>query len=94
MRASLLEQQSYLKSIEQCEVLEHLIQSVINSSQFKYSGLYYRNTVYKKTKSEKEIYQEPTLENKQRLTECGHSDLYRCYADSDKCMLCDLLNLL
>lgn len=93
-RASLFRFIKYLKSIEQHEVLEHLIQSVINSSQFKYSGLYYRNTVYKKTKSEKEIYQEPTLENKQHLTECGHSDLYRCYADSDKCMLCDLLNLL
>ena len=93
-RASLFRFIKYLKSIEQHEVLEHLIQSVINSSQFKYSGLYYRNTVYKKTKSEKELYQEPTLENKQHLTECGHSDLYRCYADSDKCMLCDLLNLL
>ena len=24
---------------------------------------------------------------------CGHSILYQCYADSNKCMFCDLLQL-
>lgn len=93
-RDSLFKFVKYLKSINQNELLYNMIQSVINSSQFKYSGLYYRNSVYKEDKSEKEVYQEPTLENKQNLTECGHSDLYRCYSDSDKCMLCDLLNII
>jgi len=38
--------------------------------------------------------QQPVLsDGKEEITECGHSKLYRCYADSDECMLCDLLVL-
>ena len=84
----------WLKENGHNDVLEHFIQSVINSSQFKYTGLLYRGDVlYGGIKVDEEIHQAPTLEKKQVLTECGHSDLYRCYAHSDKCMLCDLLKV-
>lgn len=37
------------------------------------------------------IKQQPVLsDGKEELLECGHSILYKCYSDSDKCMLCDL----
>jgi len=92
-RESLFRFIKYLKDNGQNKLIQHLIQSVINSSQFKYTGLWERNSLYENNKNNKEIYQEPTLENKQNLTECGHSDLYKCYSDSNKCMLCDLLKV-
>lgn len=92
-RNSLFKFIKYLKSINQNELIQHLIQSVINSSQFKYTGLWERHSLYKNNKNDQELHQLPTLENKQQLTECGHSDLYRCYSDSDKCLLCDLLKV-
>ena len=37
------------------------------------------------------ISQQPVLsDGKEELSECGHSILYKCYSDSDKCMLCDV----
>lgn len=93
-RDSLFSFIKYLKSHGQNELIQHLIQSVINSSQFKYTGLWERNTLYGENKEITELEQSPTLENKQNLTECGHSDLYRCYIDSDKCLLCDLLKVI
>ena len=93
-RESLFKFIKYLKDINQNQIVQRLIQSVTNSSQFKYTGLWNRDTLYYKNKTKKELHQKPTLENKQILTECGHSQLYRCYADSDKCMLCDLLKVL
>ena len=40
------------------------------------------------------VFQQPKLtDGKEIITECGHSELYRCYADSDRCMLCDLVAL-
>ena len=93
-RDSLFRFIKYLKAHNQNELIQHLIQSVINSSQFKYTGLWIRDDIYKGNKLKKEIEQAPTLENKQNLTECGHSDMYRCYTDSDKCLLCDLLMVL
>lgn len=93
-RNSLFKFIKYLKNNNQHVLIQHLIQSVINSSQFKYTGLWIRDDIYKGNELKKEIEQAPTLENKQNLTECGHSDMYRCYTDSDKCMLCDLLTVL
>lgn len=93
-RESLFKFIKYLKSTGQNALIQHLIQSVTNSSQFKYTGLWIRDDIYSGNKIKKEIEQEPTLENKQNLTECGHSDMYRCYTDSDKCLLCDLLMVL
>lgn len=93
-RESLFSFVKYLKMNDQNELVQHLIQSVINSSQFKYTGLWERDTLYENDKDRKELNQQPTLENKQNLTECGHSDLYRCYSNSDKCLLCDLLKVI
>ena len=37
------------------------------------------------------ISQQPVLsDGKEELSECGHSILYKCYSDSDTCMLCDV----
>lgn len=59
------------------------ILSTKNSGTFKYTGLFY---------PEKDSKQPPILaDGKEVLREdCGHSVLYSCYADSDKCMLCDI----
>ena len=79
---------TWLKNNGYNESLRKFIQSVINSSQFKYSGIFIRNNNTIK------VEQMPTLERKQILTDCGHSQLYRCYSDSHKCMLCDIMNII
>lgn len=63
------------------------INSTKNSGTFKYTGL--------RDRGEKDIEklkrQIPVLsDGKEIIAPCGHSTLYRCYADSDKCVLCDL----
>ena len=94
-RSSLMKFVKWMKKNGHQYELENFIYSVINSSQFKYTGLFYRGDVLEdKKEKEEEIRQEPTLEKKQILTSCGHSQLYRCYSDCDKCMLCDLLKVL
>ncbi len=62
------------------------ILSTKNSGTFKYTGLFY---------PEKDNKQPPILaDGKEILQEkCGHSVLYNCYSDSDKCMLCDIEKL-
>lgn len=60
--------------------------STINSGVFKYTGLIDR---YNKDDTQK-----PKLwDGKEELTSCGHSILYRCYEDCNKCMLCDLMGI-
>lgn len=61
------------------------INSTKNSSTFKYTGLYDK----KETSNSKQI---PILSDgkEEIVEECGHSALYRCYSDSDKCILCDI----
>lgn len=94
-RSSLMKFVQWLKSNGHNDSLQQFLQSVINSSQFKYSGLFIRDDILEGSDDKKEeTQQQPTLEKKQELTECGHSILYRCYSDSDKCMLCDLLKVL
>lgn len=91
-RNSLIKFIKRLKQDGYNDTVQHFIQSVINSSQFKYTGLWDRSDILEG--DDAKILQAPTLEKKQILTECGHSQLYRCYADSNKCMLCDLLKLI
>ena len=94
-RDSLFKFINWLKSHDEYDTLQSFIQSVINSSQFKYTGLFYRGSIIENESDKyEEMKQEPTLEKKQILTECGHSQLYRCYSDSNKCMLCDLLKVI
>ena len=58
-----------------------------NSAVFKYTG--YRD-------KHLDITQQPVLSDGKEIInkKCGHSQLYSCYADSDKCFLCDLEALL
>ena len=54
----------------------------------KYTGLYI---------DEKGItHPEPVLSDGKEIinNKCGHSALYQCYTDSDKCILCDLNNII
>lgn len=61
----------------------NMYRSTHNSSVYKYTGLI--------DKTYEHVNQQPILsDGKEELTECGHSILYRCYSDSDTCMLCDL----
>ena len=56
----------------------------MNSCSYKYTGL--------KNRTSLDFTEEPKFtDGKEILTECGHSILYRCYTDSDKCLLCDLM---
>lgn len=82
-RKDFLEFLVYLRSAN-FEVYLNFINSTKNSGTFKYTGMRYRADDYTTD-------QKPVLaDGKEELTECGHSALYRCYADSDKCVLCDL----
>lgn len=66
--------------------------STFNSARFKYTGLRDRN--------EDKIADNPNLkpvlsDGKEIVNKkCNHSTLYQCYSDSDKCMLCDIINLI
>ena len=63
------------------------INSTKNSGTFKYTGLRDRVSV----NIDDLKHQKPVLsDGKEQLGVCGHSSLYRCYSDSDKCVLCDL----
>lgn len=77
---------SYLKSVND-EVYLSFLQSTKNSAIFKYTGLKERGALGP--------YEEPKLSDGKEIInkKCGHSILYQCYADSDKCMLCDLETL-
>ena len=62
------------------------MKSTLNSATYKWTGL-------KDIDKESVVTQPKLTDGKEEITECGHSVLYRCYADSDKCMLCDLIAL-
>lgn len=76
----------YLKN-ECYEIYFSFLQSTKNSCSFKYTGLKDRNN--------DDIKAVPELSDGKEIlnSKCGHSILYQCYTDSDKCMLCDLINL-
>lgn len=67
------------------EIYYNTASSTFHSGTYKYGGLHNPNGP---------TTQVPVLaDGKEQITECGHSGLYRCYSDSDKCMLCDLLEI-
>lgn len=71
------------------EVYKNFLYSTRNSGTFKYTGFKYRDK--NKINSDR-IDQQPVLsDGKEKINpKCGHSVLYQCYSDCDKCMLCDL----
>lgn len=73
----------YLKS--ECYFTYYsFLQSTKNSCTFKYTGL--------RDRGRKDALEMPKLSDGKEIIneDCGHSVLYKCYADSDKCVLCDL----
>lgn len=63
------------------------ISSTEHSGTYKYTGRFHKDL--------DGYAEEPKLtDGKEELLSCGHSVLYRCYSDSDKCMLCDLHNII
>lgn len=67
------------------DIHANTVMSTKNSGTFKYTGLY---------KPDDPVDAPPILaDGKEVLQNCGHSVLYNCYADSDRCMLCDIENL-
>ena len=81
-RKDLIQFLLYLKK-ESPQTYYSFLQSTKNSAIFKYTGL--------QDRTDESIKAQPKLsDGKEILTECGHSVLYRCYTDSDRCLLCDL----
>ncbi len=86
-RKDFLDFLQYLRN-ECHDVYYNFIYSTKNSGTFKYTG--YKD----RFGNAGEESQQPTLtDGKEIITDCGHSELYRCYADSDKCILCDIENI-
>jgi hypothetical protein len=85
-RSDFLEFVRYLKSTNYYVYMSFL-QSTKNSAIFKYTGLKERGALGP--------YEEPKLSDGKEIIndKCGHSILYKCYSDCNKCMLCDLLSL-
>lgn len=83
---------SFLKAMrifkkEEPITFESFVKSTRNSAIFKPTGLYFKgNTGWSS--------QSPVLTNGKEVVnkDCPqrHSNLYKCYLDSDRCMLCDL----
>ena len=77
----------YLK--KECpRVYMSFLLSTKNSGTFKYTGL--RDRIMDENFSK----QKPILSDGKEIInpKCGHSTLYQCYSDTNKCMFCDLLN--
>ena len=66
-------------------VYRSFVESTRNSGIFKYTGLNDKGG---------DVTQQPLLTDDKEIInpDCGHSVLYQCYSDSDKCMLCDINN--
>ena len=80
----------YMKN-ENYIVYMSFMNSTKNSAVFKYTG--YKTRLLNKIDTN--YSQQPVLSDGKELIneKCGHSLLYRCYADCDKCMMCDLVNI-
>ena len=84
-RSDLLAFLHYLKGANY-EIYFNFLKSTKNSCTFKYTGLRERANKDLSVKTQPEL-----SDGKEVLNEkCGHSILYQCYTDTDKCLLCDL----
>lgn len=82
-RTDLLDFLSWLKNYYY-SAYTAFMHSAKNSATYKWTGL--------KEIDAHSVEDQPELtDGKEEIADCGHSVLYRCYADSDRCMLCDLL---
>lgn len=85
-RRDLLSFITYLKEASYDTYVSFML-STYNSCKFKHTGLKDRES------RDVDISAHPVLSDGKEKTNtpCGHSELYRCYADCDKCLLCDLM---
>lgn len=69
------------------KIFNNFIFSTKHSALFKWTGYHVRTNLDEK--------QQPVLcDDKEIINKkCGHSILYQCYSDCNKCMLCDLENM-
>ena len=65
----------------------NFVNSTKNSSTVEYTGLHNRTN-----RNNIDSNQQPILSDGKEILnpKCGHSILYQCYSDSDKCLLCDI----
>lgn len=82
-RVDLLQFLYWLKNNYYNEYFSFML-STKNSCTYKWTGL-------KDVKSDGVKEQPKLTDGKEEISECGHSVLYHCYSDCDKCLLCDLL---
>ena len=84
-RSSLIKFASFLKR-NHMKNWHNFFYSTYNSGTFKFTGMI---DVGGSTN------QQPILSDGKELInpKCGHSMLYKCYSDSDECLLCDLLRI-
>lgn len=89
-RHDFLEFLSYMK-FTNYNVYMSFMNSTKNSAVFKYTG--YKTRLHNKL--ETDFSQQPVLSDGKEFINpiCGHSLLYKCYADCDKCMMCDLISI-
>lgn len=65
---------------------DSFMSSTYHSGIYKYTGRF--------DKDLDGLAEQPRLtDGKEVLLPCGHAELYQCYSDSDKCMMCDLENI-
>lgn len=85
-RSDFIEFMQYLRTAN-FHVYRSFLESTKHSALFKYTGYHERD--------DPDVTQQPILcDDKEVINQnCGHSVLYQCYSDSDKCMLCDLENM-
>lgn len=85
-RSDLFEFLKWLKDYHYHEYSSFML-STMNSATYKWTGL--------KNIDANDVTTQPKLTDGKEVIQnsCGHSVLYKCYADSDKCMLCDLIAL-
>lgn len=69
--------------------LKQFVESIINVDDNALIGLYRRDKI---EDNEINIDQLPMKEDNKTVInpKCGHSTLYQCYEDSDKCLFCDI----
>ena len=77
----------YLKR-ENYDVFLSFINSTKNSAIFKYTGYTSYSDKFNSVDNQPKL-----LDGKEELQQCGHSILYKCYSDCDKCMMCDINEL-
>ena len=83
-RKSFFKAMAILKK-EEPVTYEAFWRSTHNSATYKYTMLYVK-------KGNASAEQQPILSDGKEVInkKCGHSVLYQCYSDTDRCMLCDL----